>query len=156
MIIYAAFVIIVIKEKMLPIEITPESGVVHFYTGVCGQHMSVRAEISLNESFKGTSYVCRLFFAFHKGIFDQFKLKHRKVFAQYEDKVVLLVDDTETTFKQSGPEILDKFTSHGPVPQGVLTKEIGESLLVSPHFMRGRELSTLVVILSFCLSVCQS
>lgn len=24
---------IVIKEKMLPIEITPESGVVHFYTG---------------------------------------------------------------------------------------------------------------------------
>ena len=26
-------------------------------------------------------------------------------------------------------------------------------LLVSPHFMRGRELSTLVVILSFCLSV---
>ena len=119
---------IVIKEKMLPIEITPESGVVHFYSGVCGQHMSVRAEISLNESFKGTSCICRLFFAFHKGVFDQFKLKHRKVFAQYEDKVVLLVDDTETTFKQSDPEILDKFTSHGPVPQGVLTKEIGESL----------------------------
>ena len=106
--------------SILPITMALKSGVVHFYTDACGCHMSaklVRNNLELT-----------IFLAFHK---DKFNRNLPKIFAQRGHKIVPLIEDTEASYKEMPLNTLESITENGPVPPGVIKKNIGVSIFGS-------------------------
>ena len=121
------------SHHLLPIEIklkhpSRESEVIHFYTSQEGYHMS--AKLLHIHTFDHFVWLHRntytLLLAIHEGMFDKCKQpKLPKIFAQHEDDVTLLIEDTEaTTYKLVHSDTLNEVTSTDAVPSGVLKKEL--------------------------------
>ena len=107
-------------HPILPIIIAVKSGVVHFYTDMCGRHMSaklVRNNLGLT-----------IFLALHK---DKFNPNLPKIYAQRGHKTVPLIEDTEASYKEMPLDTLESITENGPVPPGVIKKSIGVSIFDS-------------------------
>ena len=102
---------------LLPIHITAESAVVHFYTGPCGRHMSARI-------IEGGIFETFMLLAFHEGIFDDFQPKLSKIFAKNEYRDAPLITDTEATYKQLPNDVLGTITNCDDLPPGVIKKII--------------------------------
>ena len=113
-------------QWLLPIDIVPNSGVVHFYTNEGGHHMS--ACLLKIDFMPSSTYT--LYLAFHAGIFDRFQPTVPQIFGKYKDKIVPLIEDTDTTYEHVQYNALNEVTSDGTVPSGVLKKELGESLFI--------------------------
>uniref|UniRef100_A0A1X7SYF0 TRAF-type domain-containing protein n=1 Tax=Amphimedon queenslandica TaxID=400682 RepID=A0A1X7SYF0_AMPQE len=108
---------------LLPVDVPKESEAVHFYTSVCGRHMSARLMDD------GEDYFALL--AFHEGKFDKFKPKLPKVFTKYDGKDIPLIKDTEATYEKLPADILNGIqwsNDDTVVPQGVIKVELGISL----------------------------
>ena len=113
---------------LLPIEIRKESETFHFYTSKCGQHMSARV-MSGNVTKKDGDYF--IFLAFHEGKFDKFQPKLPKIFAKLYDKDTPLIEDTEATYEQSPPGILNGISRwNDTVPGGVIRVKINAGIYI--------------------------
>ena len=117
------------SHHLLPIEIKLEyslceSEVIHFYTSQQGHHMSAKLLCTYKLFDPNPTYT--LLLAIHEGMFDKCKpSKLPKIFAQYYDKVTLLIEDTEATiYKLVHSDTLNEVTSTDAVPSGVLKKEL--------------------------------
>ena len=110
--------------QVLPITITPESGVIHFYTDVCGHHMSARLSTFevIGQGKEVLSVSLSLLVAFHEGVYDRYKPKLPKVFAEYEGKTIPVIKDTETNkYKQVHCDILERGTAPGVIMRDIIT-----------------------------------
>ena len=108
---------------LLPIEIQIENKAVHFYTGACGRHMSVR--ILGTRSWDNASL-----FAFHEGKFDKYNPKIPNIFVKYNDQLISsllppsnVLGDTEATYKLLPDDVLDTITSIDDIPHGVISRD---------------------------------
>ena len=110
--------------QVLPITITPKSGVIHFYTDVCGHHMSARLSTFevIGQDKEVLSVSLSLLVAFHEGVYDRYKPKLPKVFAEYEGKTIPIVKDTETNkYKQVHCDILERGKAPGVIMRDIIT-----------------------------------
>ena len=97
-----------------PVAITRQSGIVHFYTDICGRHMSVKLLLSSRSSV--------LILAIHKDIFNS---GVPRIYACYDDKVIPLTDGTEVNYKAS-QSALENVSRDGPLTHGVIREELPE------------------------------
>ena len=110
-------------HPILPINITPENGVVHFYTDACGCHMSAKL---IGYKYFITYNELTILLALHK---DKFNSNLPKIYAQCEDRIIPLIADTEANYKEVPLNALENITRAGTVPPGVIKQTLGFSLL---------------------------
>uniref|UniRef100_A0A1X7TNN2 RING-type domain-containing protein n=1 Tax=Amphimedon queenslandica TaxID=400682 RepID=A0A1X7TNN2_AMPQE len=107
---------------LLPVDVTEGRPAVHFYTSACGQHMSARLVRGGNNVTDRTVHFFILL-AFHEGKFDKLKPKLRKMFTDFTNEAIPLIEDTEATHQELPTDILNGIelrSGDATVPEGVI------------------------------------
>ena len=124
--------------QVLPITITPKSGIVHFYTDVCGHHMSARL-LLVNRDMYSVTHNSVLYCAFHSGKFDTFKPKVPPIYVNCGSSIKPLIEDTEATYQQAKSDILENVSYFHATPPGVLKRQMviySSEVDISVHIFR--------------------
>ena len=109
---------------ILPVEVASDKDVSHFYTGVCGHHMSAKVVLMKRSpaSSVSISTTFKVFLAFHEGIYDTFNHQLPKIIATYKDKVLTLLDDTDIYWQLPHDVLNDVSKNTVYLPEGIVHK----------------------------------
>ena len=108
---------------IMPVTITSDEDVVHFYTGVCGRHMSAKVILMKRSTGRSWSTTFKVFLVFHEGKYDNFRYKIPKISLHYKGKPFPLLEDTDAFYPRLPDDTLEDLTKHSlHLPLGVMHK----------------------------------
>lgn len=108
---------------IMPVTITSDEDVVHFYTGVCGRHMSAKIILMKRSTGRSLSTTFKVFLVFHEGKYDNFRYKIPKISLHYKSEAFPLLEDTDAFYPRLSDDTLDDLTKHSlHLPLGVMHK----------------------------------